>query len=101
MEEATELLKTHTLGRMRLTTEQRQALLDQFDRNGVSASRFAVMSGINYPTLAGWLQRRRQSGQVGMSLESLGHMEVEMSAPEMGLMREAPGLLVRTLVVRI
>jgi hypothetical protein len=35
-------------------------LLAEFDRSGVSAARFAEMTGIKYQTFAGWLQERRR-----------------------------------------
>lgn len=39
--------------------EQREALLDEFERGGLTATRFARAAGINYQTIACWVQRRR------------------------------------------
>jgi hypothetical protein len=50
-----------TKGRMRTSKEQRRAVLEEFERSGVSAARFAKRSGLKYSTLAGWLQRYRRT----------------------------------------
>ena len=43
--------------------ERREALLDEFERSGTSAARFAALTGVTYPTFASWVQmRRRQRG---------------------------------------
>jgi hypothetical protein len=41
--------------------ERREELLDEFERSGVSAMRFAKMVGINYATFANWRQKRREA----------------------------------------
>jgi transposase-like protein len=48
-------------GRVRTTREQRQLILAEFARSGVSAVQFAQRAGLKYSTLAGWLQRYRRS----------------------------------------
>ena len=55
-----ELLKLNSRGHLCLTRERREMLLAEFDRSGVSAARFAEMTGIKYQTFAGWLQERRR-----------------------------------------
>jgi transposase-like protein len=61
MDEPTpQLLKTDTRGRVRTPRERREALLDEFERSGASASQFAKLSGVKYQTFAGWVQRRRR-----------------------------------------
>ena len=55
-------------GRVRVSKEQRRAILAKFERSGVSAAQFAKLTGLKYSTLAGWFQRyrRRQgSGRTG------------------------------------
>src|SRR5262245_48237277 len=48
-------------GRVRASKEQRQLILAEFERSGVSAVRFAKLTGLKYSTLAGWLQRYRRT----------------------------------------
>jgi transposase-like protein len=48
-------------GRVRTTREQRQLILAEFARSGVSGVQFAQRAGLKYSTLAGWLQRYRRS----------------------------------------
>src|SRR2546423_677683 len=54
------LLKMDTWGRVRTSKEKRNAILEEFERSGVSASQFAKIAGLKYSTLAGWLQRHRR-----------------------------------------
>ena len=59
------LLKTDERGRVRTPPARREALLQEFERSGLSAAKFAALAGIKYPTFAAWLQkRRRQAGPV-------------------------------------
>jgi DNA-binding transcriptional regulator YiaG len=50
-----------TDARVRVPAERRNELLDEFERSGISAMRFAKMAGINYATFANWRQKRRQA----------------------------------------
>lgn len=63
-ENTTELvLKTDTVGRVITPAARRQSLLDEFEKSGLSGTKFAALAGIKYTTFASWLQkRRRQSG---------------------------------------
>jgi transposase-like protein len=47
---------------MRVSTERRQRLLAEYDQSGLSARKFAELTGVKYPTLANWLQKRRRRG---------------------------------------
>lgn len=55
------VLKTDVLGRVRTPVEQREALLEEFERSGVSGKKFAVLVGVNYQTFASWVQKRRKA----------------------------------------
>ncbi len=55
-------LKCDALGRVCTPRAQREALLDEFERSGLPAARFAKAAGINYQTFATWVQRRRHAG---------------------------------------
>jgi hypothetical protein len=54
------LIKTDGLGRMRRTREQREQILDEYERSGLSGPKFAALCGVKYQTFAFWLQRRRR-----------------------------------------
>jgi transposase len=61
-----EVLKTDGLGRVKTPKERREALLDEFERGGMSGTKFAEFVGVKYQTFASWRQkRRRQRGVVG------------------------------------
>jgi len=55
------ILKTDTRGRVRVPAERREELLNEFERSGISAMRFAKMAGVNYATFANWRQKRRKA----------------------------------------
>ncbi len=57
---STEILKTDDRGRVRVPRERREALLDEFERSGLSGAKFAAHYGLKYPSFAGWVQRRRR-----------------------------------------
>ena len=56
----TEVLKQDARGRVRVSGERREALLDEFERSGASGARFARLAGIKYATFANWVQKRRK-----------------------------------------
>lgn len=55
-----EILKVDARGRVQVTLERREALLDEFDRSGMSGAGFAKHYGIKYTTFAYWIQARRK-----------------------------------------
>lgn len=52
------LIRTDALGRARHTREQRERILDEYERSGLSGAKFAAVCGVKYQTFATWLQRR-------------------------------------------
>jgi hypothetical protein len=54
------LIKTDALGRMQRTGEQRERILDEFERSGLSGLKFASFCGVKYQTFATWVQRRKR-----------------------------------------
>jgi hypothetical protein len=58
--EAGELLKSDTRNRVRTAPDRREALLDEFERGGMSGARFAALMGIKYQTFANWVSKRRR-----------------------------------------
>jgi hypothetical protein len=61
-----EVLKVDRRGRVHASAARREALLDEFDRSGVSAPEFARMAGINYATFAGWRARRKKERETSL-----------------------------------
>lgn len=59
------ILKTDSRGRLRTPAPRREALLDEFQKSGLSGAKFAALSGIKYQTFANWVQQRRRKGQAG------------------------------------
>ena len=57
--EETVLLKTDVLGRVRMPSQRREAILDAFEESGMSGQSFARHIGVKYPTFASWVQKRR------------------------------------------
>jgi hypothetical protein len=53
------ILKTDTRGGVRMPPERREALLAEFDRSGLTLTRFTELVGVRYSTFATWLQQRR------------------------------------------
>ncbi len=72
--EQTTILKRDGLGRVTVTRAQREALLDEFERSGLKGLPFARMAGVNYPTFASWVQKRRhQRGDYVAQVQQSGH----------------------------
>lgn len=65
MEPGSEILKVDEIGRVRTPPEKREALLAEFDRSGMTGAQFARFSGVRYPTLMSWLQKRRKEAGQG------------------------------------
>jgi transposase-like protein len=56
------IIRTGSDGRLRYSPEQRQTLLDAYDRGGQSALAFSKHHGVCYQTFIAWLRKRRESG---------------------------------------
>ena len=54
------VLKRDVLGRVKSARAQREALLDEFERSGLSGTRFAA-AGVNHQTFASWVEKRRRA----------------------------------------
>jgi hypothetical protein len=67
-EEPGEILSRDAQGRVLVSRERRELLLEQYDRSGMSGVKFAEYIGIKYSTLAYWLQSRRRRGEREKSL---------------------------------
>lgn len=49
--------------RERVSAQRREALLDEFERSGLSGVQFARRAGLKYPTFAAWVRNRRRKTQ--------------------------------------
>lgn len=54
------VIRSDRRGRMLISAPQREALLDEFDRSGLSAMAFCRLHGLVYQTFATWVQKRRR-----------------------------------------
>ena len=59
------VLKADACGRVRMPVEKKEKLLDEFERSGLSGTKFAALSGVNYQTFASWVIRRKRERQGG------------------------------------
>src|SRR5689334_15784661 len=65
MIEGSGILKADAKGRVRVPRERQEALLDEFERSGLSGAKFAALCGVKYPSFANWVQRRKQRAEAG------------------------------------
>lgn len=96
--ETTILLPTDSRGRIKLPKERREALLEEFERSGMSGQEFAKWAGVKYPTFAYWRQQRRKKLGIGQEKPLLVNLvEAVMEEPQskeavgVSLMIHVPG----------
>ena len=58
------IIRTGSDGRLRYSREQRQDLLEAFDRSGLSAMSFSRQHGVSYQTFIAWVRKRRECGDI-------------------------------------
>jgi hypothetical protein len=61
MNQTERILKQDAAGRVWTPREQREAALDEFERSGLPATKFAVHIGVKYSTFVAWVQKRRKA----------------------------------------
>ena len=68
------VLRTDAKGRVVVTRDRREALLEEFGKSGMSGAQFAKWAGVKYSTFAYWVQQRRkeQRRKEGGPTESRG-----------------------------
>ncbi len=54
------ILRTDVLGRVMTPADLRDAILDEFEKSGLSGTKFAKARGLKYSTLITWRQARRK-----------------------------------------
>jgi transposase-like protein len=76
------IIRTGSDGRLRYSPEQRQTLLDAFDRGGQSALAFSKHHGVCYQTFIAWLRKRRESGApLPPGVSPFAEVMLEQSSP--------------------
>lgn len=71
------ILKADRRGRLRYTSEQKEALVAAYAASGLSGPRFAALHGVNYQTLVSWLRKRRHDDPGHPALRSLVPAELD------------------------
>ena len=85
MTETTAVLKTDALGRVKISGEHREALLDAFDRAGTTGLEFARLHGVNYQTFATWVQKRRRERGRYPAVKAVPGESLKLTLAEVGL----------------
>jgi len=90
-----QILKIDTLKRVRVPKARREAILDEFERSGLSGAAFAKLHGLKYATFANWsLKRRKQTAAVEpTTTQPLGFAQLIIDQDELKLNRQPPGTL--------
>jgi transposase-like protein len=70
MNETTQILKVDEVGRVRTPREKQEAVLDEYERSGMTGMQFARHVGVKYPTLMNWVQRRKRDRGNGAGVTS-------------------------------
>jgi hypothetical protein len=61
-----EILKQDRKGRVRTPRAKQEAILEEYERSGMSGPEFAQYLGIKYQTFATWVQKRRKGKANGL-----------------------------------
>ena len=94
---AVEIFKRDARGHIRVPAERREALLDDFEKSGMSGAKFARFVGVAYGTFATWAQRRRKEQEtIAAKARPLQLVEatVEAECPEAASLQQTAGLLI-------
>lgn len=96
MNETTQILKVDEAGRVRTPREKQEAVLNEFERSGMTGMQFARHVGVKYPTLMNWVQRRKREQGNGASVTSERGQWIEavVEGGAGGVVAEVPGGLI-------
>lgn len=87
------ILKTDKRGHVRMPTERREELLAEFDRSGLTLTRFAELAGVRYSTFATWLQQRRNKRAASQEKEKVTPKPVQFAEALVdGTLQPAPSV---------
>lgn len=76
-----QLLKVDTLQRVRMSNARKEALLEEFERSGLSAAAFAKLHGLKYSTFAAWARKQRLQEQEATTAAPLSLAEIVVNDP--------------------
>jgi hypothetical protein len=99
-----EIVRTDSRGRARVSRSRREELLDEFERSGLSGAEFARLAGVKYQTFANWRQARQrcQRGALSPPAErAVKGPPVEWLEAVMDQAQAAPLASVSALLVRL
>lgn len=85
------------MGRIKTPPSQRTAILEEYDRSGMSGPAFAKHHGIKYQTFASWLYKRRREHARRDPIEAVNPLrlvEAVMDAGDVACGRSGIGLRV-------
>ena len=85
-----ELLKVDSRGRVQISPERRMALLEEFERSGMTGAGFARHYGIKYTTFANWIRMRKKERIVGSTPEKFLLVTAETSGKAEGVLIQLP-----------
>jgi hypothetical protein len=71
------VIKTDVLGRVKMSAERREQLLDEFERSGLSGCKYAELIGVKYSTFATWAQKRRRAREAYRKAPAKGVVKAE------------------------
>ena len=94
MGQTDQVLRVDRSGRVWTPRARREEVLDELERSGMAAVKFAALIGVKYPTLASWVQKRRRERGAGAAAgrpAALGWVEAAVEAQGGGLSVELPG----------
>jgi len=94
MAQTDQVLKVDAAGRVWTPRARREEVLDELERSGMAAVKFAAFIGVKYPTLASWVQtrcRQRKAGAAAGRPAALRWVEAAVEARGSGLRVELPG----------
>ena len=94
MAQTDQVLKVDVTGRVWTPRARREEVLDELERSGMPAVKFAAFIGMKYPTLASWVQQRRRQrlgGAVAGKPAALRWVEAAVETRAAGLRVELPG----------
>jgi hypothetical protein len=58
------IVKADTRGRVLLPADRRDKLLEEYEKSGLSAAKFAALVGLKYSTFAAWVARRKRAREL-------------------------------------
>ena len=98
---AEQILKVDTAGRVWTPRAQREAVLDEFERSGMPASKFAERIGVKYSTFAWWAHQRRKLRGCGEAVQERRAEPAALKWVEAVAEDAKPSSAVRALVVHL